>query len=116
MLSVLLTPSRLRAAGGLVRFALGFILEVAVSALIAPIQAMSHCGILSDVVRGRTPAGDRNIVETTARLGRMYSIATGGTCSQGWPSASRRAPYPGRCLPGSAPAITGMVLALSSPK
>ena len=117
MLSVLLSPSRLRAAGGLVRFALGFILEVAVSALIAPIQAMSHCGILSDVVRGqRRRLATATSSRTTARLGRMYSIATGGTCSQGWPWASRRAPYPGRCLPGSLPPSREWFSPLSSPK
>jgi len=52
-LAVLVKPRRLREFGGLVRFSLGFVLEVLVSAAIAPIQALIHCGLVADIVRGR---------------------------------------------------------------
>jgi membrane glycosyltransferase len=53
LLSVVARPRRLREAGGLVRLSLGFVLEVVLSAAIAPIQALIHCGLVADVVRGR---------------------------------------------------------------
>jgi membrane glycosyltransferase len=52
-LSVMMTPRRLREHGGLVRVTLGFALEVVVSALIAPVQALIHCGVVADVLRRR---------------------------------------------------------------
>ena len=53
-LSVALRPRRLRERGGLVRVTLGFALEALVSALIAPVQALIHCGLVADVLRGRS--------------------------------------------------------------
>jgi len=53
LLSIVLRPRRLRETGGLVRLVLGFALEAVLSALIAPVQALIHCGLVADVVRGR---------------------------------------------------------------
>lgn len=53
-LSVLVRPGRLRERGGLLLTTLGFALEVIVSALVAPIQALIHCGLIADVLRGRS--------------------------------------------------------------
>ncbi len=52
-LSVVVSPRRLRESGGLLLVSLGFLLELLVSALIAPIQALIHCGLVADVLRGR---------------------------------------------------------------
>jgi membrane glycosyltransferase len=53
-LSVAVRPRRLRERGGLVLLTLGFALEAVVSALIAPVQALIHCGLVADVLRGRS--------------------------------------------------------------
>jgi len=53
VLSVVVRPRRLRESGGLLLLSLGFLLEVLVSALIAPILALIHCGLVADVLRGR---------------------------------------------------------------
>ena len=53
-LSVVLSPRRLREHGGLLRATFGFALEVVVSALVAPVQALIHCGVVADVLRGRS--------------------------------------------------------------
>jgi membrane glycosyltransferase len=53
LLSVLLRPSRVRAFGGVLRLLPGFVLEVLVSALIAPVQGLIHVGLVADVLRGR---------------------------------------------------------------
>ncbi len=53
-LSVIVRPRRLREHGGVVRVTLGFALEAVVSALVAPVQALIHCGIVADVLRGRS--------------------------------------------------------------
>jgi membrane glycosyltransferase len=53
-LSVVVRPRRLRAYGGLRRVTIGFALEVVVSALFAPVQALIHCGLVADVLRGRS--------------------------------------------------------------
>jgi membrane glycosyltransferase len=52
-LSVVVRPRRLREYGGLVRLSLGFLVEVLVSALVAPVLALIHCGLVVDVLRGR---------------------------------------------------------------
>jgi membrane glycosyltransferase len=52
LLAILLSPRRSRAFGGRPRLALGFLLEVLVSALIAPVQMLIHCGLVADVLRG----------------------------------------------------------------
>jgi membrane glycosyltransferase len=52
-LSVMLRPRRLREHGGAVRLSLGVVLEVLLSASIAPILALIHCGLVADVLRGR---------------------------------------------------------------
>jgi len=52
-LGMVMRPRRLRQYGGLVLFTLGFVLEVLVSALIAPVLALIHCGLVADVLRGR---------------------------------------------------------------
>jgi membrane glycosyltransferase len=52
-LSVMVSPRRLRGYAGVVRFSLSFVLEVLVSAAIAPILALIHCGLVADVLRGR---------------------------------------------------------------
>jgi membrane glycosyltransferase len=52
-LSVVVRPRRLREYGGLLPFSLGFLLETLVSALIAPILALIHCGLVADILRGR---------------------------------------------------------------
>lgn len=53
LLSVLLRPRRVRQSGGLARLSLGFLLELTVSALLAPIQGLIHTGLVADVLRGR---------------------------------------------------------------
>jgi membrane glycosyltransferase len=50
---VMLRPRRLREHGGAVRLSLGVVLEVLLSASIAPILALIHCGLVADVLRGR---------------------------------------------------------------
>jgi membrane glycosyltransferase len=52
LLAILLSPARARACGGRVRLALGFVVEVVESALVAPIQMLIHCGLVADVLRG----------------------------------------------------------------
>jgi membrane glycosyltransferase len=52
-LSAALSPRRRRAYGGLRRLAPGFLLELLVSALIAPVLALVHCGLVADILRGR---------------------------------------------------------------
>jgi len=52
-LSTLLSPRRLRESGGLALFLPSFFFEVLVSALIAPIQALIHCGLVADILRGK---------------------------------------------------------------
>jgi membrane glycosyltransferase len=52
-LSVVTRPRRLREYGGLLPFSFGFLLELLVSALIAPILALIHCGLVADVLRGQ---------------------------------------------------------------
>jgi membrane glycosyltransferase len=54
LLSVVVSPRRLRESGGLLLLSLGFVLELVVSALIAPIQALIHCGLVADVLRGKS--------------------------------------------------------------
>ncbi len=54
MLAALLSPARSRACGGRPRLLLGFVFEVVVSALMAPIQMLIHCGLVADVLRGRS--------------------------------------------------------------
>jgi membrane glycosyltransferase len=49
-----LSPVRSRACGGRLRLLLGFIFEVVVSALMAPIQMLIHCGLVADVLRGQS--------------------------------------------------------------
>jgi membrane glycosyltransferase len=53
-LAVLLRPRRLREHGGPLRVTVGFALEVVLSALIAPVHALIHCGLVADVLRGRS--------------------------------------------------------------
>jgi membrane glycosyltransferase len=53
LLSVVMSPRRLREYGGLLRLSLGFLVEVLVSALVAPVFALIHCGLVADVLRGR---------------------------------------------------------------
>jgi membrane glycosyltransferase len=53
-LSIVMSPRRLREHGGFFRLTLGFALEIVVSALIAPVQALIHCGVISDVLRRRS--------------------------------------------------------------
>jgi len=53
LLSVVASPRRLRESGGLLLLTLGFLLEVLISALIAPILALIHCGLVADILRGR---------------------------------------------------------------
>jgi membrane glycosyltransferase len=53
VLWVAVKPRRLRESGGAMLLSLGFLLEVLVSALIAPILALVHCGLVADVLRGR---------------------------------------------------------------
>ena len=53
LLSVVVRRRRLRESGGLLLLSLGFLLELLVSALIAPILALIHCGLVTDVLRGR---------------------------------------------------------------
>jgi membrane glycosyltransferase len=53
-LSVVARPGRLRAHGGVLRVTLGVALEAVISALIAPIHALIHCGLVADVLRGRS--------------------------------------------------------------
>ena len=52
-LSVLVSPRRLRESGGLLRVVPGFVLEVLLSALVAPVMALIHCGLVADVLRGK---------------------------------------------------------------
>jgi membrane glycosyltransferase len=49
-----LSPARSRACGGRPRLVLGFVFEVLVSALMAPIQMLIHCGLVADVLRGKS--------------------------------------------------------------
>ncbi|HET6437392.1 MAG TPA: glucans biosynthesis glucosyltransferase MdoH [Anaeromyxobacter sp.] len=53
LLSILVSRHRRRESGGLVRLLAGFTLEVATSALIAPVLALIHCGLVADILRGR---------------------------------------------------------------
>jgi membrane glycosyltransferase len=53
LLSVVLSPRRLRESGGLLLFSLGFLLELVVSALIAPVLALVHCGLVAEILMGR---------------------------------------------------------------
>jgi membrane glycosyltransferase len=52
-LSIVASARRLREYGGLVRFTLGVLLEGVVAAFLAPIRALIHCGLVSDVLSGR---------------------------------------------------------------
>lgn len=52
-LSVALSRRRLREHGGVLHFSLSLVFEILVSALIAPVLALIHCGIVADVLRGR---------------------------------------------------------------
>jgi len=53
LLSVVLSPRRLRESGGLLLFSLGSLLELVVSALIAPVLALVHCGLVAEILLGR---------------------------------------------------------------
>ncbi|HET9599469.1 MAG TPA: glucans biosynthesis glucosyltransferase MdoH [Anaeromyxobacteraceae bacterium] len=52
-LAVVVRPRRWRAYGGVARLSVGCLLEMVVSALIAPVLALIHCGLVADVLRGR---------------------------------------------------------------
>ena len=53
LLSVAVIPRRLRERWNLLLLPLSFLLEVVVSALVAPILMLVHCGLVADVLRGR---------------------------------------------------------------
>ena len=53
VLLVMVSPRRLRESGGLLLFLPGFLLEVLVSALVAPIQMLITCGLVADILRGK---------------------------------------------------------------
>jgi membrane glycosyltransferase len=100
-----------REHGGLLRLTLGFALEVVVSALIAPVQALIHCGLIADVLRGRSsgwsaPTRDRaNLSWSVAlRAHRWHALA-------GVALAAVATSISWAMLAWLAPAALGMVLA-----
>ncbi len=53
-LTTLADPRLRRASGGAVRLTVGFLLEVVLSALIAPVMALIHVGLVLDILRGKS--------------------------------------------------------------
>jgi membrane glycosyltransferase len=111
LLSIVLRPRRLRESGGLVRLVLGFALEALLSALIAPVQALIHCGLVADVVRGRDSGwrvqrreGERVTWGAVLRGHRWHALA-------GVALALVAAAISGQMLAWLAPAVVGMALA-----
>jgi membrane glycosyltransferase len=52
-LAALVSRRGRREGGGLLRLAASFVLELLFSALVAPVLALVHCGLVADVLRGR---------------------------------------------------------------
>jgi membrane glycosyltransferase len=52
-LSAAASARQRRERGGLLLLSLGFLTEMVVSALIAPVLALVHCGLVADILRGR---------------------------------------------------------------
>lgn len=111
-LSVVLRPRRLRERGGLLLVTLGFALELVVSALIAPIQALIHCGLVTDVLRGRSSGWRAQRREgaslpwSAALYAHRWHVAAGLALALVARSISWQ------MLAWLAPAVAGMVLAV----
>jgi membrane glycosyltransferase len=110
-LSVVMRPRRLREHGGLLRVTFGFALEVVVSALVAPAQALIHCGLIADVLRGRSSGwsaqrrdGASLPWSAALRAHRWHAVA-------GLALAVAAANVSWAMLAWLAPAVVGMVLA-----
>jgi membrane glycosyltransferase len=110
-LSVVLRPSRLRERGGFLRVTFGFALEVVVTALIAPVQALIHCGLVADVLRGRNSGWHAQRREGTSLrwsaalyAHRWHTLAGFGLAVVAWSISWQM-------LAWLAPAVVGMVLA-----
>jgi membrane glycosyltransferase len=111
MLSAVVRPRRSRESGGLLLLSLGFLLEVLLSALIAPVLALVHCGLVADVLRGRDSGWRAQRREGTSvpwsvavRAHRWHAIA-------GVALALVASAISWEMLAWLAPAIAGMLLA-----
>jgi membrane glycosyltransferase len=110
-LAVVLRPSRVRERGGLAPVTLGFLLEVVISALLAPVQALIHCGLVADVLRGRSSGWHAQRREGSGlrwaaafRAHRLHMLAGFALAVVAWSISWSM-------LAWLAPAVIGMVLA-----
>jgi membrane glycosyltransferase len=110
-LSVVLSWRRLRAHGGLVRVTLGFAVEVVISAAIAPVQALIHCGVIADVLRGRSSGWKAQRREGASLSWAAALYAHRWHAGVGVALAAVAASISPMMLAWLAPAVVGMVLA-----
>lgn len=111
LLAFAANPARLWRSGGPLLLA-SFVLEVLVSALVAPILMLIHCGVIAEILRGRDSGwrpqrreDDSLPLSQVIRRHRLH-VATGlGLALVGW-GISRH------MLAWLSPAILGMVLAV----
>jgi membrane glycosyltransferase len=110
-LSVVVTPRRVREHGGFLRVNLGFALEVLLSALIAPLQALIHCGVIADVLRGRSSGWRAQRREGASLPWPVALYAHRWHAVAGVALALAAASISWTMLAWLAPAVVGMVLA-----
>ncbi len=110
-LSVVSRPRRLREHGGLVRVTAGFGLEVVISALVAPVQALIHCGLIADILRGRSSGWSAQRRERASLPWSAALYAHRWHTVAGVALALAAASVSWAMLAWLAPAVVGMVLA-----